>query len=124
MNMLTLFIYLASIATPIGVFLGTVSLIILAYLAIWTAGVAMHNDSSYGHDKAEYPNYRFFLPIAFALGLLATFIPSTETVYLMAGSELGEYTVQSEAGQEILNSVKEIIQIQLQELKEPNDNDN
>jgi hypothetical protein len=57
------------------------------------------------------------------VGLLALFfigllVPTKETIYLIAASEAGETVVESKEGQKVLNDIQEIINLQLQRLKE------
>ena len=57
------------------------------------------------------------VPLCFVLIVLTSLVPSKETIYLIAGSEASEYAVTSDYGQEILGDIKEIIKVQLEELK-------
>ena len=50
--------------------------------------------------------------------LLAVFVPSKDTIYLMAASEAGEMVVNTPEAKEIMGDLKEILQIQLQKLKQ------
>jgi len=44
-------------------------------------------------------------------------LPSKETIYLIAGSEAGEYVVTSPEGQEIINDIRAILKSQIEELE-------
>lgn len=62
---------------------------------------------------------RIWIPvIGIFLIFLSSFIPNKETLYLIAASEIGESTVTSEYGQDVLSDIKEIIQLQLEDLKQ------
>ena len=52
--------------------------------------------------------------------LFLTLVPSKETFYLIVASEAGEAVVKTPEAQELLSDVKEIIDIQLENLKEKN----
>ncbi len=57
------------------------------------------------------------LPTTLVLTLLWAAIPSKDTIYLIAGSEAGEFVVNTPEAREILNGVKEVIQLQIEDLK-------
>jgi len=75
----------------------------------------MNNDTSYKEDKWNYPNFYVLVPLVVFLGVIATLIPDQNTIYLIAGSEAGEYVVNTPEAQEILNDVHKIIKLQLKE---------
>ena len=51
---------------------------------------------------------------------LVIFTPSKEAIYMIAGSEAGEYVASTPEAKAILGDIREVIQLQLEELK-PND---
>lgn len=115
MNSLSWLIYLAQVLPAIKDVLVGLGVGLIIYLTIWiivyAAGVAE------GNSKISKPKIKWVF-ISVTLILVSVFIPSKETIYLIAGSEAGEAVVTSEGGKEVLNDVKEIINIQLQKLKE------
>lgn len=72
-----------------------------------------------GHceDSKEFPSKVYPTLLVITI-LIATLMPDTKTVYMIAGSEAGETVVTSEAGQDILDDVQEIIRIQLEGMKQ------
>jgi len=61
-------------------------------------------------------------PIAIISMLVAPLIPSKETIYMIAGSQAGEFVVNTPEGKEILGDIKEVIKHQLEELKGKKEN--
>jgi hypothetical protein len=117
MNNLSWFLYVADVFPNVAFIVTFVSISVLLLLTVWVSiSSGMNLDIK---DKDEHfgkpSQYNFIW--AFVLLLLASLIPSQETIYLIAGSEAGEYVAETEAGQAILNDVQEIIQIQLSNLK-------
>lgn len=84
-------------------------------MLVWCiANFVFHDDV----DAEIFVKKTKYLPHFFlACTLLAAIIPSRDTIYLIAGSEAGEAVVTSEAGQEILEDIQEVIRYQLGELK-------
>lgn len=127
MNSLSWFLYLAEV-------LPSLARTVCALTAVFIAGLTLVSffrtmaiaESSMGLSarKLEYKSIWGFwgktvIPLLI-LGTLMKLIPSKETIYMIAGSEAGEAVVTSEAGQEILNDIKEVIQFQLSEMKGEN----
>ena len=107
MNMLSLFLYLADISSGIVIILfiiGAISSLVILMYAIVCA------ESGYSFK------FRYLLVPILPL-IIAALIPSKSTMYLIAGSELGEVVVTSESGQEVLNDLKLAIRQQLKELQ-------
>ena len=110
MNSLSWFLYLAEVVPNIGVasifylcIVGFVGSFLLAFMA----------------EELGPENLPIKTHIALLVGavLLAVLTPSKQTIYLIAGSEAGEYVVTSPEGQEIINDIKAIIKSQIEELK-------
>jgi len=114
MNSLSILIYFAEILPNIG-FLLVLSLFIgmLCY-GIYLIVTLVHSDQTY-ENRSTYLGRAVL--VFLATGLVAALIPSKETIYLIAGSEAGEMVVSSDAGQDILSDIQEIIEFQLGELK-------
>ena len=114
MNSLSILIYFAEILPNIG-FLLILSLTI-GMLCYGTYLIVAFVDNDRGYkNRPTYLGRAVF--VFLATGLVASLIPSKETIYLIAGSEAGEMVVSSDAGQEILSDIQEIIKFQLGELK-------
>ena len=117
MNNLSWFLYVADVFPYVGFLLTIVCSLLLPILFIWYLIVTGVNSDFNNKDKHfSKPSQANFIWV-FVVLLLASLIPSQETIYLIAGSEAGEYVAETEAGQAILNDVQEIIQIQLRNLK-------
>jgi hypothetical protein len=118
MNDLSWFLYLADVLPRVGSFAGGLS----GFLVVVTVGtlfmVAMVNAEP-SFKKLGYPWKTIVVALVSALifGVSSALIPSKETIYLIAGSEAGEAVVTSEAGQEILDDIHQVIKHQLNSLK-------
>lgn len=132
MNILSLFLYLSDVVyTQVNflIFLNTVlpSLYVLYRLAcklwadtVWSYdGEAIRERKLVEQGKPLFDNWKFiYLPVVVLFFL--NFVPSKETLYLIAGSEAGEYVVNTPEAKAILSDIQEVIQLQIQQLK-PND---
>ena len=117
MNSLSWLLYLADVIGNLsGVF------ILLAFIfggctIFWgfaKACAIVDNDEGAGDFARAFA----FTPWLFVLFLfLSAVTPSKDTIYLIAGSEAGEAVVTSEAGQEILTNIQDVIKYQIQKLK-------
>lgn len=90
MNLLTIVIYLASL-TPV----------IKGFCGVGSAVYAICTWSSFHRDKA----YKKYAAITLLLFTLCVAVPGQTTLYLMAGSELGEAAIQSEATQSVIDYI-------------------
>jgi hypothetical protein len=116
MNNISWFIYFAEVIPNlkiVGVVFGLISFV--SFFILPPKGVKMfslaHEGPFMGYDR---PLHWVFLFLSI---LFLVFTPSKETIYLVAGSEIAEYTVNTEYGQEILNDIKEVIQLQIKDLR-------
>lgn len=133
MNMLTWFLYFAEVA---GNITGLLSFVSIAYFAF---GAMFYLVMSFGAGMENYENRAApirdrrdaFLAnylrtrnvvIAIIMAFLATIIPSTKTVYLMAASELGEEAVTSKYAGDLYNKIDRFLEIQLSEMENGNSN--
>jgi len=123
MNNLSWLIYLASVLPNIGAFLAFIGFLMSAGLLAWCLITWRYNDTvntrnricGYTDEKRKYPNFYVLIPVALFLCIISTLIPDKNTIYLIAGSEVGEYVVNTPEAQEILNDVHKIIKLQLKE---------
>lgn len=118
MNSLSWFLYLAEVTDSLKGFSIFSSIMSgLAFVFWFGAKVLSGND----RDAMQLVQATWFVPWVFSIAtLFAILTPSKGTLYLIAGAEAGEMVVTSEAGQEILNDIKEVIQFQLSEMKGEN----
>lgn len=62
--------------------------------------------------------YKYLKAVVAAVFIIAL-VPSKETVYMIIASEAGEMVVNTPEAQEVLIDLKEILEIQLEKLKQP-----
>ena len=104
-------------------------LAVFAYLAYATIFMILKADGtdSYAriYDKEKYKKWSDSYPVfswwaaavVIFLFLLTSLVPSKETIYLIAASEVGEVAVKSDVGKELLQDLSEILDHQLESLK-------
>jgi len=116
MNDLSWFLYMADVLPNLAVSLGFISTLLAIGggfgLVWWYIGSFVDKDVI----PVPKPLFAVWFSMAF-IALACGFIPSKETIYLIAGSEAGEAVVTSEQGQEVLSDIQEIIKHQLDSLK-------
>lgn len=100
MNTLSWLIYLAGVADGISV-LCVISLIMCG-LAALSAGLTWLVNVDYCGDEDiadQAKKFLFKIPrAAIPIGLVCAFIPSSNTIYAIAASEMGERALKSETG--------------------------
>lgn len=110
MNSLSWFLYLADVIPMFGFIVGEAAIIVLIIggfiIALWFY-------ASFGEEDAPKPPVKRYIALVTVLGVIGMLTPSKETIYLIAGSEAGEYVVTSPEGQEIINDIKTIIKGQI-----------
>ena len=120
MNSLSLLIYIASIIGSVQGLLIFVGGVFASIYIIVRLVIARDNaDTELGYSGKVYKDYPpvyqgLLLPVI--LFILATLIPSKETIYLIAGSEAGEYVVNTPEAKEIMTDIHTIIKGQLKEM--------
>jgi hypothetical protein len=93
MNTLSWFIYLADVIPSFGGFILTIGGLVLF------AGIALVVCYAFDND-GKPPKYWQWITIApLVLMLIGLFIPSKNTMYAIAASELGEKVIRSEIGE-------------------------
>lgn len=68
-------------------------------------------------EKSILPDAKWFL-LSLVACLFLVLVPQKETLYLIVASEAGETVIKTPEAQEIMDAVKEIINIQLEKLKQ------
>ena len=110
MNNLSLFLYLADVIGNFQAFF-VVSATVAVGVSLLVLFVALEEE-----DFNRKPLITtLFVGLFFFF--LAAFLPSKETIYLIAGSEAGEVVVNSEQGKEILDGISKVINSQLEKLQ-------
>ncbi len=129
MNNLSLFLYLADVIYQVGTFLMVVCVLCPSVYVVHRLACKIWADTSHNSYKDEVsklaeaeilrPFITTYKPFIFAfVGIfLLSLVPSKETFYLIAASEAGEMVVKTPEAQEIMSSLREILNVQLEELK-------
>ena len=100
MNQLTLFIYLADVLSNVSIFLNALGIILGVVLALSSICFMVAAYDSYGVEEQAMrrKNAKKCLKALWAPSLLlflVTLIPSKDTMYAMAASEIGEEVLHS-----------------------------
>lgn len=114
MNSLSWFLYLADVVPMLGFAIGQIA-IGAAVLGVF--GFGFWFVIAADEKDAPKPPLKRFIAVVVIMGIIGALTPSKQTIYLIAGSEAGEYVVTSPEGQEIINDIKAIIKSQIEELK-------
>lgn len=112
MNDLSWFLYLADVAQNLKSALvlgGSIALI----GAIATAPFWLDEDFAGKHGKRYAMGVIFIAPVVL---LLAMLLPSANTMYAIAASELGEQAVMSDTGKKIANALEAWLDKQLEQV--------
>lgn len=136
MNTLSLFLYFAdvlpNIFEPIISVLFTTLIAYIAYRVICAMTNILTQDeyrgseeanaekrkNAYEHMKAIFNKIGITIAsLLFLSYIINAAIPSRETFYMIAGSEIGEMVVQSDEAKEIMVEIKEVIKTQLKSMK-------
>lgn len=119
MNSLSWFLYFADVVGNVQGLLITAA-VFAAFVTLF-AIAAFSCEQSYGGDKDVAKLAGRFAKVSVVVctlsALTAALIPTTQTIYLIAGSEAGEAVVTSPEGKEILSDIKDVIKHQLNVLK-------
>ncbi len=118
MNSLSWLLYLADIIPGIGVFLKATAFVSIILLIVGMgvcAGMAADGDLPPGSWK--YPAKFLWVPITMLF--VAAFAPSTQTIYMIAASEMGEEVVQSPEVADTMRRVKALIDKKLSDMEAP-----
>lgn len=116
MNNLSLMLYFADVAEKIASAFTLMTLIFLFASIVGTIIVVSTRIEYYGKPA---PMWMVIVPILFLFLSTpgAVLIPSKNTIYLIAGSEIGEQVVKSPEAQQMFSDIREVIQQQIKELK-------
>ncbi len=130
MNNLSWFLYIADVLYQQGTFLALLCVItppiylLSRLISRLSAENITHRDGPAAIKRAEeekarpfITTYKFFTYPLIGLFLLF-FVPNKDTFYLIAASEAGEMVVNTPEAQEIMSSLQEILNVQLNKLKE------
>lgn len=114
MNNLSLFLYMAEVIPRIGLAASGFAwgLLVMggAFMGVWTF--------AWQSNQAPKPRFGIYFTALFVCAFISAITPSKEIIYLIAGSQVGEYVVNTPEGQEILNDIHKIIKMQLSDMVE------
>lgn len=121
MNSLSWLIYVADIVGNIKVIGALIIIMMIASSIMFLMSFPWESDC-YGDDVELPRRARKISAKVFILCIIGTilsiFIPSSKTIWLIAGSEIGENVLAKPETQEVLGDVYTIIQSKVKELKD------
>lgn len=122
MNSLSWFLYFASVLPQIMV--APILLTLGAMIVLGGLGCC-ERESGYRGDEQWQRGYKLHKFVASVLAplfslfvVIATIIPDKETLYLIAGSELGQQVIETPEAREVFNDIKTIIKQQIKKSTE------
>lgn len=111
MNTLSLLIYAAGVATSVKVVSGIgIATCLLGFLFAPPKGVKAF---SYDHGPMDGFSRKGIWVALFVCVFLAVFVPSSQTIYMIAASEVGEQVVNTPEAREVLDAVRRRIMEEL-----------
>jgi hypothetical protein len=119
MNSLFWFLYFAGVANNIsGLFAIFGFIALISAVAMFTWVLIRSSEEGQEISSTERKTMRNLVVISFILLLVHVTIPPTQTIYMIAASQAGEAVLTTPESQAIFSDLQEIIQLQLQSLKE------
>lgn len=120
MNSLSWFLYLAdvlpSMAHGAGFFVLMGVLIVIP--GMFVLKFCFTPDRNFTQDQKDKIPFWTISTVLVVTGFLLMLVPERDTIYLIAGSEVGEVVVNSPEAREILNDVKTVIKQQIKDVEE------
>lgn len=121
MNSLSWLLYAADVAAGIS---GSLTVIVLVALFAAAFRVAMgicvyNNTEDYGDIQAAKPTVLKLFAVVLAVITVGSFVPSKETMYLIAASEIGEQVVNSDDAKRVMGKVETWLDNKLSESARP-----
>ena len=121
-----LFFFLAFTTFTVGCILYLVGLICIHETNDQMRRDSLRSETWYPEAENQNKMWRYVLarltfigvPLILLFSVVSVGVPSSKTIYLIAGSEAGETVVTSEQGQAVLSDVQEIIKLQLEGMKQ------
>lgn len=128
MNKLSLFLYMADIVPGLllPILIPITAIAIVTCMMVFVGIVWCANEYLDTHDREKAESYynrvthhaKWIIPLFLFVSIIQSLIPSRETIYLIAGSEVGEIVVNSPEAREILDDVKTVIKQQIKGVEE------
>lgn len=109
MNTLSILIYLAEVSGKLATFLGFTAgaCAIIVFIFMLTNAI----------ESEKFVFKANFAAAGAILALIAIFIPTSDTIYLIAASEYGETIVTSPEAKELMQGVYDVLKAKIAELK-------
>lgn len=117
MNTLSWLIYSAEAIDSLGTFLAICTVLGCIALALISL-ISLKYDEEYQQLMEVSRNSRNWLILFVFLGVFVSFLPSKETVYMIAASEIGEEAIGTEEFQTLRQILKEELDDHLEKLKD------
>lgn len=122
MNSLSWILYFADVLSKLGNLFGafggvllfvSVICIIPGFLVVW-----QYSSDQFLQSKRTFARIALFgVPIGFTMLMISLFIPSKETMYMIAASEVGETVMTTNDGKEIYGELKATILDNIRQLR-------
>lgn len=107
MNTLSWFLYLADVLPSLSGALGVASVLILVVGGIGVCDLSYVKDCA--TEKAYIRGYMKTVPLMLFLLFLSFLIPSKDTIYMIAVSEVGEEALKTEMAHDLYNFMEELV---------------
>lgn len=120
MNSLSWFLYLADVLPSMAhgasffVFMG----VLIVIPVMFVLKFCFTPDKNFTQDQKDKIPFWTISTVLVVTGFLMMLVPERDTIYLIAGSEVGEVVVNSPEAREILNDVKTVIKQQIKDVEE------
>lgn len=111
MNSLSWFLYFADVVTSVSTFLGFIVIFWMMALAGHSLFTVINNDI-HRDEKNPYIRKRWFA-FVILLGVVVQLIPSKNTMYAIAASELGQSAMESKLGTKAMQAIEAWIDSQI-----------
>tara|TARA_R110000851_G_scaffold9707_10_gene35865 strand:+ start:684 stop:1043 length:360 start_codon:yes stop_codon:yes gene_type:complete len=115
MNSLSILIYLAGILGSVSILLTLIGVVLLFVYCFKVFNTQFYNQDARIMDLPlkTFPPAIKSTWVAIALFSVVALLPTKETLYLIAGSEAGEYVVNTPEAKEIMSDIQAIIKQQV-----------
>jgi hypothetical protein len=116
LNSLSWFLYLADVVSNFSFVFGAGAAALFALSALFIMFYYLDDSvgRGYGPNKTGFFYPKLFAVMGLVFAIAAAFIPSKSTMYMIAGSQIGETVITSQEGKEILSKMKDRILYELE----------
>ena len=124
MNKLSWIIYAADAIPSIGAVIGAGASMFIMFYVIWSIVVSAATSASWHDENQKYLISKrrnsawkvWPFGAAISLILITALMPSSQTMYMVAGSEAGEYVASTDQGQRMIDNVIKVVDLRLEAL--------